>query len=170
MTLKITDFRGADTTATALCVMGRDYVHTSARLIDAAKSELLFTVFQSSFCPDKRSKADVLINSVIMAHQRAVKVKVLINFTGVHTVCTRNHTLSQYLASRGVPVRAAGKSYLVHGKILVIDKEMVIIGSHNLTQRGLWTNYEASVAVQSAGVADNLVNWFNWLWDRCKEV
>ena len=112
----------------------------------------------------------MLINSIVMAHQRGVKVKVLVNFSGAHTVTTKNRTLSQYLSERGVPVRAAGKGYLVHGKVLIIDKEVVIIGSHNLTQRGLWVNYEASIAIHSKSIADSMISWFTWLWDRCKEV
>ena len=166
---QITDFRGADL-AIALSLIGRDYVHTAARLIDASRNQLFFTVFQSSFVPGKTSKPDVLIDAIIRAHQRGVKVRVLVNFSGASTVTSKNRTLSQHLAERGVPVRAAGRGYLVHGKVLIIDREIVIIGSHNLTQRGLWTNYEASIALHSEAIAGNMIDWFTWLWERCKEV
>lgn len=166
---QITDFRGA-TPATALSLIGRDYIHTAARLIEAAREEVLFTVFQSSFTPGKKTKPDVLVEAIVRAHQCKITVKTLINFYNTNTVTSKNRTLSQYLSERGIPVRAAGKGYLVHGKVLIIDRKTTIIGSHNLTQRGLWTNYEASIAVDSAAIAENMAAWFVWLWERCKEV
>ncbi len=166
---QITDFRGADL-AIALSLIGRDYVYTASKLIDSTCTEILFTVFQSSFSPSKKSKPDHIIDAIVRAHQRKVKVSVLINHAGALSVSSKNRALSQYLSERGVSVRAAGRGYLVHGKVLILDRELVIIGSHNLTQRGLWTNYEASISVHSPAIAENMACWFNWLWERCKEV
>ncbi len=166
---QITDFRGADL-AVALSLIGRDYVYTAHRLVDASNSKVLFTVFQSSFAPGVRSKVDMLIDSLVRAHQRGVKVHVLVNYSGSSSIISKNRSLSQFLVEHGISVRSAGRSYLVHGKVLIVDSEVVIIGSHNLTQRGLWQNYEASIALQSKSIASDFEKWFTWLWERCKEV
>jgi phosphatidylserine/phosphatidylglycerophosphate/cardiolipin synthase-like enzyme len=165
----LTDFRSADL-AIGLGLMGRDYVYTTARLIDASLSSIYFTVFQSSYTPGRTSKPDLIVDALVRAHQRGVKVNVLINFSGNQVIITNNKTLSYYLADRGVPVRFAGRGHLVHGKVIIIDGETVIMGSHNLTQRGLWTNYEASIAVYSPTIGSDMIRWFVDIWTRCKEV
>jgi len=156
--------------AVALPLVGRDYAYTVPRLIDAAAERVSITIYQSSYTPGKPTKPDLIINALLRAQARGVKVKALINFTGAASNTKTNNSLAQCLIENKVAVRAARSGYLVHGKVVIIDTECSVLGSHNLTQRGLWHNYEASVAVHNTPVAESLEAWFDWLWNVCGEV
>jgi len=165
----LSDWRNTDI-AVALPLVGRDYAYTVPRLIDAADTRVSITVYQSSYTPGKPTKPDLIINALLRAKTRGVDVKALVNFTGAASNTTSNTALAQCLTENKIPVRAARSGYLVHGKVVIIDSECSVLGSHNLTQRGLWHNYEASVAVHNAPVAESLEAWFDWLWSVCKVV
>lgn len=51
-----------------------------------------------------------------------------------------------------------------HLKMIIIDKEIVIIGSHNLTKRSVSQNHETSVAIFGAEACRDFNKYFENLW------
>ena len=63
----------------------------------------------------------------------------------------------EFLAGRGVHVRIADVTAIVHAKAMVIDSQTVIVGSVNWSESALSRNFEASVLINSTDVAKALL-------------
>jgi phosphatidylserine/phosphatidylglycerophosphate/cardiolipin synthase-like enzyme len=75
-----------------------------------------------------------------------------------------NRQASKWLAERGVEVRTLGSSRTCHAKLIVIDDQIAIIGSHNWTPYALERNFEVSVLIRDAACARQLARHFDELW------
>jgi len=52
----------------------------------------------------------------------------------------------------------------VHAKMIVVDREKVMTSSSNLTQTGLWENYEAGIWIEDEEMARQAADYFNKIW------
>jgi len=95
-----------------------------------------------------------------------VKVQALLNSAGGGwRAPALNRQAAPWLQDRGVEVRTLGSSRTCHAKILIIDDEVAIVGSHNWTPYALERNFEVSVLVRDAAVAGQLARRFDELWN-----
>jgi len=110
--------------------------------IRSASTSLELEVYVFSY----RELADELIS----AHERGVKVRVLLE----PTLYGNNPNLqtAEYLREGGVEVRWATPSRTNHAKYLIIDGRLVLMGSHNWSWHAMNENREASVLVQDEGM------------------
>jgi cardiolipin synthase len=53
----------------------------------------------------------------------------------------------------------------VHSKVWVVDQRQVLVSSANLTQTGLWENYEAGLWVKDGEIARRAAEYFETLWE-----
>jgi phosphatidylserine/phosphatidylglycerophosphate/cardiolipin synthase-like enzyme len=51
----------------------------------------------------------------------------------------------------------------LHEKILLLDKQLVVIGSHNISKASAISNFDTSLAVDSAALAERIYRQF---WQR----
>jgi len=49
---------------------------------------------------------------------------------------------------------AAGNEGDLHAKVIVIDRRLALVGSSNLSRRGLLTNHELALVVEGPAVAE----------------
>lgn len=68
------------------------------------------------------------------------------------------------LRQNGIITRTMPDQRLMHTKAVVIDGEILILGSHNLTTRGTKENYECSLLIQNTGAVDHFVEYFEKMW------
>ncbi|MEM4546663.1 MAG: phospholipase D-like domain-containing protein, partial [Nitrososphaerota archaeon] len=67
----------------------------------------------------------------------------------------------------GVPVRLdESPTTTTHAKLIIIDNETVIIGSHNWTESALTRNHETSIMIQDKETATKLTNYFMRIWNN----
>ncbi len=52
----------------------------------------------------------------------------------------------------------------VHAKMIVVDRLKVMTSSSNLTQTGLWENYEAGIWMEDEEMAGKAADYFNKIW------
>jgi phosphatidylserine/phosphatidylglycerophosphate/cardiolipin synthase-like enzyme len=94
-----------------------------------------------------------------------VKVQALLNSAGGGwRAPALNRQAARWLKDRGVEVRTLGSSRTCHAKLLIIDQEVAIIGSHNWTPYALERNFEVSVLVRDVGCVGRLAQHFDQLW------
>lgn len=92
--------------------------------------------------------------SLINAKNRGVKVKVLMEKNeGVEKVYN-------ILISNGIEAKIDENSRLIHAKVIVIDEEIIIVGSHNLTKAAMKNNREISVVLFDRDLAKELIKIF----------
>jgi phosphatidylserine/phosphatidylglycerophosphate/cardiolipin synthase-like enzyme len=52
---------------------------------------------------------------------------------------------------------------VLHEKFIVIDRQLAILGSHNISRASMASNYDTSLAIHSVQVAERLYRQF---WER----
>ena len=95
-----------------------------------------------------------IIDALFQARQRGVRIEILV--PGEHTdmpmcACTTAPLLRRFIAA-GIEVREY-EACMMHGKLVVIDNHLSIIGSGNIDQRSFFINDENNVLVLSPDFA-----------------
>lgn len=154
------------TTGKVTPLIGRDFFTNLYSMIGQAERSIIFTVFQSSSSVLKQnSKTARLLNRIHEAYESGIDVRIVINRPHKNSpIATANKYLVDFLKSSGIPYRLGKATDMIHAKFYVIDYRVLIVGSHNFTDAGLWSNHEASVAVESESAALTYVSYFNHLW------
>jgi hypothetical protein len=75
-----------------------------------------------------------------------------------------NITAALKLQSAGWKIRVMPIAKVLHEKILLIDKNLVIIGSHNISKASALTNFDTSLAVNSEVLALQIYRQFWGRW------
>ncbi|MFH1996585.1 MAG: phospholipase D-like domain-containing protein [Candidatus Omnitrophota bacterium] len=104
-----------------------------------------------------------MVGELVSAHKRGVQVKVIldqnINFAAWEERGGRwqregkNDSLFAYLKKAGIETYYDNLYTVSHGKMIIIDEEIVIVGSVNWTESALNRNWEASSLIRSKDLA-----------------
>lgn len=117
------------------------------------------------FVPD-----DLIIEALIAALERGVQIRITV--PGKHidsgTVRTASKATWGDLLQRGVKIYEYLPT-MMHNKLLILDGEMVSVGSTNFDVRSFRLNDEASLNVYDEVFAANMVDVFNADLDNCRE-
>ena len=145
-----------------------DYYDFLIHKIRNARKSILAAVFivNTRKSDDKERKVLALLKELINAKWRGVDAKLVLGSSDQAPVISiANEITFQYLTNRDFPVRYAqveGKS--LHSKYLIIDKELIILGSHNWTHNAFFLSREDSVFCYSKDGAVKLTKEFYYLW------
>lgn len=95
-----------------------------------------------------------------------LNVKVFLGTNDFETqIDINNRVVYSYLLNIGVPCKLYnGYKKFSHSKYILIDKEITILGSHNLSDRSLTTGTDDSIFIQSTELAQFLSNDFLKIW------
>lgn len=151
-------------------MIGRDFFANMYSLIHLAERSILFTVFQSSSSVrNETSKTARLLQQIKKAHDRGVDVRVIVNRPHKNSpIAAANNHFVKFLDAATIDYRFGREKDMIHAKFYVIDYRVVIVGSHNFTDAGFWSNHEASIAVENENTALTYVSYFNDLWKVCR--
>ncbi|MCP4482142.1 MAG: hypothetical protein GY817_05010 [bacterium] len=153
-------------------ISNRKYFQTTLDSINNAKSSIYMTMYFISLSDTQgNSKVLQLVNALIAAHKRGLKIKIILDRTFTFTSSSgqgdprkndvRNQVAYTYLKSNGLEVYYEDITNYTHIKSLIIDEETVIIGSTNWTTSALTKNNEASLLIKSKSLAQELTEDFN---------
>lgn len=98
----------------------------------------------------------VIAKALVDAHQRGVKVEVILDKSRAE----RDHSQADVLAQAGVPTLIDGKHVTAHNKVVLVDNEMVITGSFNFTSQSEDQNAENLLVIRDKAIAEKFTaNW-----------
>jgi phospholipase D len=121
-----------------------------AAQIASAKRDLYIQAY--SFTSKK------IISQIIAAHQRGVKVKVLLDKSNL----TDNFSKMSLLTTAGIKVFIDKAPGIAHNKVMIIDGAKVITGSFNFSNDADKRNVENVVLIKDGKIATTyLQNWHN---------
>jgi phosphatidylserine/phosphatidylglycerophosphate/cardiolipin synthase-like enzyme len=82
-----------------------------------------------------------------------------------------NEPPARFLIKRGVQVRRYPEALgtQLHTKMLLVDDQIVIAGSHNWTPAAFSTNCESSMVLKSEDSAKCVAKRFETLWSKAEE-
>jgi len=117
-------------------VIGKDFPKKIIPLIDSAKQSINIVVYDWRWYPNDPGCAVQIFNqSLVRASRRGVKIKAIVNNDGIVEI----------LKSLEINARRVVLKNIIHAKLMIIDDNIVILGSHNYSQNAFTLNQEISV-------------------------
>jgi cardiolipin synthase A/B len=125
-------------------------------LMAIAAAERSIDLAASYFIPD-----DLLIQALVAARQRGVRIRILLPGEHIDSQMVRIASKAEWgdLLQAGVEI-AEYEPTMLHVKLLVVDREMVSVGSTNFDIRSLRLNDEASLNVYDRSFGERMTEVF----------
>ena len=111
------------------------------KAIDASNKEVLVQAYGFTH--------NAIAQAIVRAHQRGVKVSVLLDQKSDHT----NRYVVDLFNNAQVTMRQDGNHAIAHNKVMVIDESIVITGSFNFTNSAETRNAENFLILKSSPLA-----------------
>ena len=106
-----------------------------------------------------------VVAELIAAHQRGVRVRVIVDATSAKN----GYTKHELLRVAGIPTKVENWGGKMHMKAAVIDGEFLVLGSMNWTRAGEDTNDENTLLVRSRDLAATFLQFYERLWTSIPE-
>jgi len=136
-------------------IIGREFPDKVIPLIQQAKKEIDIVVFDWRWYPEQPAYSIQKFNQAIVQKAKSpVVIKVILITKATAAI----------LKSCGVEVSVREFGGLVHSKLILIDDDIVVIGSHNFTYNAFETNFESSVIVKDEFAHAEFKKYFQNLW------
>lgn len=138
------------------------------KTIEKAKNEVLAVVYLVKYVRRRHfDQAKQVMDQLVAAKDRGVKVQVLIH-VGVHTRRIPGWNLLVYrdLKERGLDVRVWKERRILHAKMFVIDRKILYLGSHNMSNCSLRESAELSARIESEELGWKAVLVFSEWWKK----
>jgi len=138
-------------------IIGAEYPKKVIPLIDGAKRSILMCMFEWRWYKNDFAHPVSLFNSALLrAHRRGVKVRILTNYAEVIA----------FVTELGFNAKKWPDKSLLHSKLLIIDGEKCVTGSHNITQSAFTSNIEISTILDDTYDIKRFTDYFETLWKR----
>jgi cardiolipin synthase len=140
----------------------QDYYPEVMRLINNAQNSIRVCMFQAVvYTAHPDSPSNRLVQGLIEAHKRGVKVDVVLDNGGsLDEVARSNSHTAGLLKKAGIDVFFDAETLTTHTKFLVFDNAVAVLGSTNWTFHALAKNHELSAVVYSPEAAQRMNAYF----------
>lgn len=101
-----------------------------------------------------------LSRELVAAHERGIKVRVIIDATGA----TNGYSKHKFLRRNGIPVKVETWGGKMHMKSALVDGRHLVIGSMNWTSAGESKNDENTIVMRDFPQAKRFSRFFNDMW------
>ncbi len=131
--------------------IGREFPKKVTPLIEQAKKSIEIIVYDWGWYPNEiGEKIQLFNNAIVKAKNRGVVVKVVV----------LKRLIAEILRREGIMVKRIESSKLLHIKLMIIDNQIVIVGSHNYTKNAFNINFEASVILRDEETTKRFKDYF----------
>ena len=148
------------------------YFPVVKRLINSAKKSVQVMMFEASYYREHPgSPSNQLIEAVADAGKRGLNVEVILEIKKKTDRTTkRNLETGQILKKAGVDVVVDPEHTTTHTKLIIIDGNIVVLGSTNWTYNALTKNHEISSVIYSDESANYLQDYFKAVKSSGKKI
>jgi len=136
-------------------IISNNFTKVVIPLIENALFSIDVIVFDWRFYKNEPDNPVTKFNEAFAgAVKRGVEVRCLI----------QNASVVNNLKQMGCKARFINSKRILHTKLLIIDKNLVVLGSHNYTKNAFTSNHEASIFVHLKDKENGMVEYFNNLY------
>lgn len=137
-------------------LIGSKYADELLDKIETSKKNIDIIMYDWRFYPDNPEHPISQINQALYrAVSRGVIVRAVVN----------NEIIKNNLDILKIKAKYLKSSRILHSKIVIIDNDILFIGSHNLTRNAVTTNLESSLMVKIPEDETRLRDYFNNLYN-----
>jgi len=147
------------------------FLPAATDLIAAAKKSIFISTFKAELTTKPRGKRLMAFFNILLEKARlGLDVRFLISKReGYGHIPLTNLFAVRELKEKRVQVRHLRHSRTCHAKILIIDGELAILGSHNLGIKSCHSNFEVSLCIDDPHIAGQLQGIYSATWDDAKK-
>ena len=152
-------------------ICGRNYFSAVHNALQNAKDSIVVVMYFMKYDPQKNDNVSVLVNDLVEAHKQGVKVKVILDrnvqFRKQRQAGQRFHVeeknkkVFDCLKEAGIETYYDNKITYTHAKAIVIDNDIVIMGSNNWSNSSVERNNETAVIIKSPEIAKSFLKYIN---------
>jgi len=136
-------------------IIGHEFADAVFPLIGAAKSSIDIIAYDWRWYPkDPGNLVQLFTTLLIKKAKLGVNVRAVLNYGGIVYLLRQN----------GIAARQKRFSKFLHAKLILIDDDITIIGSHNLTLSAFLHNQECSVVIYDKELNLTFKKFFETLW------
>lgn len=147
---------------------GGEYYYKMLDLINAAEHSIRVAMFHIASAGSNHPSRDIL-DALIAAKARGVDVFVLLDNdrrTDPYKSTVINAGAITILTNGGVSVRVDKPEKLLHSKVVLVDDNICVIGSHNWTAGSYFQFDDLSFVIVSTEASVRMRQRYNELWDE----
>lgn len=136
-------------------IISKQFSPVLCRLIDQAEHSIDIIVYDWRFYKHDPASAVSLFNaSLVRAKTRGVAIRCIVN----------SANLAALLTDLGFYAKCLPTERILHAKLMIIDGNKIVIGSHNYSQHAFTSNHEASVFFTLSETENQFTKYFNNLY------
>ena len=136
--------------------IGKEFPAKVIPLINSAKRSIRAVVFDWRFYVNQPAHPVQLFNTaLLLAKARGVDVRIVTNIDAV----------VQMFRSQNVDAKRPISKNLMHAKMMILDDEICVMGSHNYTQSAFSLNHEISVIFEGKEEVARCIDFFEALYN-----
>ena len=146
---------------------GSDYFTLVSELLNSAVASIDVCMFHIAF-PSPNHPTRALLDALRSAHVRGITVRVLLDrdrLNDPYHSTVINSPARDFLNQDTELCRFDDESVLLHSKYVIIDNQVVVIGSHNWSAGSFFHFDDLSVVVHSSDYAKHMATRFTAQWD-----
>ena len=149
-------------------IIASDYPKVVIPLIDSARSNIEILMYEWKWYGHESAGGVQKLNlALVAAARRGVKIKVLMNSESMgHAITKINGRTMSFLQRYGMDVKMGQFGGVVHAKMMIIDDDWLVLGSHNYSKSAFSRNQEASIAVHGREEIKRFRDFFKNLWQQ----
>lgn len=149
-------------------IIAGEYPKIVIELIRSATRSIDICAYTWKWYAHRSSSPMQKINYAIIERARQrLPIRIRLNHESKDHYLTKENTrTADALRRYPLEIKFDGTQTMSHLKMILIDEEIAIIGSHNLTERSVSMNNEASVAIFGKEAVLPFVEYFKYLWEN----
>lgn len=143
------------------------YLHFIKKILEQSKIRIYVAMFFLRFTNDEKYPTYPLIKEIEKAHERGVDVRIVIDKDreeDPYQSSQINKDVYEHLKAKKIPVRFDTPERGLHSKIVIIDDDITVTGSHNWTAGSFYQYDDKSVYIESQSTNRFYQEWFIELW------
>ncbi len=151
------DFEETFHSAKVKDISDRSYEEAVIQLLDNAQNSIVISIYSISLGTKTRNPIRLLLNDLLEARERGVKVTLYLNTRFRDSDKGENpfikSSIFKKLENTGVVIHFIPSNRRLHDKLIVVDSRYVVEGSANWSISALKNNFESSTLIDSPDLA-----------------
>lgn len=152
----------------SLVVVDEQFVPIAKGLIETATKSIFLSTFKAEMSKTtKGKKLREFFELIAKKANDGIDVRFLINWhEDRKSVPKTNQYIIQFCKQNNIKIRHLKFNRCCHAKLIIIDRQKAICGSHNLSQRSVDSNFEVSVVLANQEDVRPLIATYDNTWSN----
>ena len=149
-----------------LLLTDNNFLPQAKTLVEQAKSSIDIVTFKAELTHKPRGTfLFAFFNELILQAKKGLRVRILLNWNSERrSVPLTNKYVMEQMKTNNVQVRHLPDNRCCHAKLILVDKQKAIIGSHNLSVKSCHNNFEMSYLIPDPETVKEISDVFARSW------